>query len=62
LRPVEARAFFFRNSSELGTVGVEACSLVFAAISSGDPGDGGVFEAVVAELRFIDQRRVGGFR
>jgi hypothetical protein len=45
-------------------VGVEAWSRVFVdAISSGgELGDGGLFERVVAELRFIDQRRVGGFR
>jgi hypothetical protein len=32
------------------------------AISSGEPGDGGVLERVVAELLFIDHRRVGIFR
>lgn len=63
-RPVEARDFFFRKSSWLGTVDVEACSrvLVEAISSGGELGDGGLFERVVAELRFIDQRLVGGFR
>jgi len=31
------------------------------AISSGELGDGGVLERVVAELLFIDHRRVGIF-
>jgi len=63
-KPVEARDFFLRNSSGLGTVGIEACSrvLVDAISRGGELGDGGLFERVVAELRFIDHRRVGGFR
>jgi len=31
------------------------------AISNGEPGEGGVLERVVAELRFIDHRRTGTF-
>ncbi len=59
-KPVEVRAFFLK-ASELGTVGFDASSLVLMAISNGEPGDGGVLERVVAELRFIDHRRVGIF-
>jgi hypothetical protein len=62
VRPVAARAFFLKKASELGTVGVDASSLVLMAISSGELGDGGVLERVVAELLFIDHRRTGIFR
>jgi hypothetical protein len=40
---------------------LDASSLVLIAISSGELGDGGVLERVVAELLFIDHRRVGSF-
>ena len=55
---MEARAFdllsFWKNCSESGTVGFDACSRVFTGISRGEPGDGGVFERVVVELRNRD--------
>lgn len=61
-RPVEARAFFFsKKASVLGTVGFEASSLDLTAISNGEPGDGGELDRVVAELLFMDHRRLGGF-
>lgn len=63
LKPVEARAFrFSKNTSEVGTVGVDACSLVLTAISRGELGEGGVLERVVAELLFIDHLRDGVLR
>lgn len=63
LRPVAARDFLaLRNSSGCGTVGLEGWSPVLVAISSGEPGDGGVLDRVVAELRFMEKRRVGGLR
>jgi len=63
LKPVDARAFFFsKNASLLGTVGVEASSFDLIFISRGEPGEGGELERVVAELLFMDHRRVGGLR
>lgn len=65
LNPVVARVFFLRKASEPGRVGCDGSSLDsldLIAISSGDPGDGGVFERVVAELLFIDHRRLGTLR
>lgn len=61
-KPVRARDFLLKKASELGTVGVEACSLVLIAISSGESGEGGELERVVAELLFIDHRRMCPFR
>jgi hypothetical protein len=64
LKPVAARDFFFsaKNTSVVGTVGFDASSFVLGAISRGEPGEGGVFERVVAELLFMDHRRLGTFR
>lgn len=59
-KPVDVRVFFLK-ASEPGTVGFDASSLLLMAISSGELGDGGEFERVVAELLFIDHRRAGIF-
>jgi hypothetical protein len=56
------RDFFLKKASDPGTVGLDASSLVLMTISSGELGDGGVLERVVAELLFIDHRRDGTFR
>lgn len=62
VNPVDARDFLPKKAFESGTVGFDASSLVLMAISSGELGDGGEFERVVAELLFIDQRRIVIFR
>lgn len=64
LSPVDARAFDLaaEKASEFGTVGLDAASLVRIAISRGELGEGGVLERVVAELLFMDHRRLGFFR
>jgi len=62
VKPVDTRGFFLKKASELGTVGCDASSLDLMAISSGELGDGGVLERVVAELLFIDHRRLGALR
>jgi len=61
-KPVRARDFLLKKASELGIVGVEACSLALTTISSGESGEGGEVERVVAELLFIDHRRMCPFR
>jgi len=62
VKPVDVRVFFLKKASDPGTVGRDASSLVLMAISRGELGDGGVLERVVAELLFIDHRRIGIFR
>jgi hypothetical protein len=62
VKPVDVRGFFLKKASDPGIVGFDASSFDLTAISSGELGDGGELERVVAELLFIDQRRFGIFR
>lgn len=62
MKPVDARDFFLKKASDPGIVGCDASSFDLMAISSGELGDGGELERVVAELLFIDHRRFGIFR
>jgi hypothetical protein len=62
VKPVDVRGFFLKKASDPGIVGCDASSFDLTAISSGELGDGGELERVVAELLFIDHRRFGIFR
>lgn len=55
-KPVDAR-FFFLKSSVVGMVGSALESCACAAISKGEPGDGGLLDRVVAEDLFMENRR-----